>query len=161
VLADTSRVRQVLYPVLVGREEQTSHLQTALAAAQTGRGGTVLVTGEGRIGRSRLIREIAHTARGRDFVVRPGGQWAVSRRRSGFREMAAVLASRIPGAQYASSPAPAPGWIQARLGGSSQPPDRSEVTVGFTGTLIIGVVSRPDRLRHLAPSTIWGRPGPS
>ena len=72
VLADTGRVRQVLCPVLVGRDEETARLRAALAAAQAGRGGTVLVTGEAGIGKSRLIREIAHAARGRDFVVLAG-----------------------------------------------------------------------------------------
>lgn len=56
---------------------------------------------------------------------------------------------------------PLPGWTQARLGRFSQPPERSEVTVGFTGTLIIGIVSRPARLGHLAPSTISWSPRPS
>ena len=58
--------------MLVGREEETAHLQAALAAAQAGRSGIVLVTGEAGIGKSRLIREIAHTARRCDFVVLAG-----------------------------------------------------------------------------------------
>ncbi len=58
--------------MLVGRDEETAHLRAALAAAQAGRGGTVLVTGEAGIGKSRLIRETVHTARGRDFVVLAG-----------------------------------------------------------------------------------------
>jgi len=72
VLADTGRVRQVLCPVLVGREEETALLRAALTAAQAGRGGTVLMTGEAGIGKSRLIRETAHAARGRDVVVLAG-----------------------------------------------------------------------------------------
>jgi hypothetical protein len=56
---------------------------------------------------------------------------------------------------------PLPGCTQARLGCLSQPPEHSEVTVGFTGTLIIAVISRPARLGHLAPSTISRPPRPS
>jgi predicted ATPase len=52
-------VRQVLCPVLVGRDEETGHLQAALAAAEAGHGRTVLLTGEAGIGKSRLVREIA------------------------------------------------------------------------------------------------------
>ena len=55
-------MRQVLCPVLVGRDEETGHLQAALAAAQAGHGGTVLLTGEAGIGKSRLVRELARAA---------------------------------------------------------------------------------------------------
>ncbi len=65
-------MRQVLCPVLVGRDAETARLQAALSAAGAGRGGTVLVTGEAGIGKSRLIRETAHAARGRDLVVMAG-----------------------------------------------------------------------------------------
>jgi len=65
-------VRQVLCPVLVGRGEETAHLQAALAAAQAGHGGTVLVTGEAGIGKSRMIQETARTAGERGVVVLAG-----------------------------------------------------------------------------------------
>jgi DNA-binding CsgD family transcriptional regulator len=65
-------VRQVLCPVLVGRGEETARLQAALAAAQGGRGGTVLVTGEAGIGKSRLIQETARAASGQGVVVLAG-----------------------------------------------------------------------------------------
>ena len=75
VVSDTGRVRQVLCPVLVGRDEEIRHLQAALAAAEAGRGGTVLITGEAGIGKSRLVRETARAAaaRGLRGADRPGG----------------------------------------------------------------------------------------
>ena len=65
-------MRQVLCPVLVGRDKETSHLQAALAAAGAGHGGTVFLTGEAGIGKSRLVRELARAAGARRFAVLTG-----------------------------------------------------------------------------------------
>ena len=65
-------MRQVLCPVLVGRDDETGHLQAALAAAAAGHGGTVLLTGEAGIGKSRLVRELARAAGARQFAVLTG-----------------------------------------------------------------------------------------
>jgi DNA-binding CsgD family transcriptional regulator len=55
-------VPQVLCPVLVGRDEEARRLRAALAAAGLSRGGTVFLTGEAGIGKSRLVRETVRTA---------------------------------------------------------------------------------------------------
>jgi DNA-binding CsgD family transcriptional regulator len=65
-------MRQVLCPVLVGRDDEARHLQSALVEAGQGRGGAVLITGEAGIGKSRLVREISRTASARGYLVLTG-----------------------------------------------------------------------------------------
>jgi AAA ATPase domain len=48
--------------VLVGRDAERHRLHAALTAAQASRGGTVFLTGEAGIGKSRLVRELARMA---------------------------------------------------------------------------------------------------
>jgi hypothetical protein len=65
-------MRQVLCPVLVGRDEEVRYLKAALAAAAAGHGGTIFLAGEAGIGKSRLVRETAQAARARGFAVLAG-----------------------------------------------------------------------------------------
>jgi DNA-binding CsgD family transcriptional regulator len=82
----------VLCPVLVGRQEEASRLQAALAAAGSGQGGLVLVTGEAGVGKSRLVRETARLAGLRGFVVLAGRSVA-GEVRAPFRPFAEALAA--------------------------------------------------------------------
>jgi AAA ATPase domain len=85
-------VPQVLCPVLVGRDEETRALLTALAAAEAGHGGTVFLAGEPGIGKSRLVREAVRAAGERGLIVlaaagplghHPGHHGGVLRLRAG------------------------------------------------------------------------------
>lgn len=52
----------MLCPVLVGRDEEARHIEAALTGAGAGIGGTVLLTGEAGVGKSRLVREAVRVA---------------------------------------------------------------------------------------------------
>jgi predicted ATPase len=56
-------VRQVLCPVLVGRDGELAELDAALQAARIGHGRVVVLTGEAGIGKSRLAQALAARAR--------------------------------------------------------------------------------------------------
>ena len=65
-------MRQVLCPVLVGREEEVQVLLAALDQAGDGHGGTFLVVGEAGVGKSRLVREVSRAAGSRGLPVLTG-----------------------------------------------------------------------------------------
>jgi len=65
----TGVVGEVLCPVLVGRRAEIQALESALAGVLAGRGGCAVITGEAGIGKSRLIRELARMAAGRQVPV--------------------------------------------------------------------------------------------
>jgi DNA-binding CsgD family transcriptional regulator len=68
-MRQTGVVGEVLCPVLVGRRAEIQALESALAGALAGRGGCAVITGEAGIGKSRLIRELARMAAGRQVPV--------------------------------------------------------------------------------------------
>jgi len=65
-------MRQVLCPVLVGREEEVQVLLDGLDRAAAGHGGTFGVVGEAGVGKSRLVREVSRHARSSGFSVLTG-----------------------------------------------------------------------------------------
>jgi predicted ATPase len=68
-MRQTGVVGEVLCPVLVGRRAEIQALESALAGALAGQGGCVVITGEAGIGKSRLMRELARMAAGRQVLV--------------------------------------------------------------------------------------------
>ncbi len=100
---DTGHVRQVLCPVLVGRDEETGQLQAALVAAGAGRGSTVFLTGEAGIGKSRLVRELARAAGARDLTVLTGRAVATGVP-TPFRPFAEALVSAVRAGSLPASP---------------------------------------------------------
>ena len=68
-MRQTGIVAEVLCPVLVGRRAEIQALESALAGALAGQGGCAVITGEAGIGKSRLIRELARMAAGRQVPV--------------------------------------------------------------------------------------------
>ena len=85
-------MRQVLCPVLVGRDEEVRHLDAALGAAAAGRGAAVLITGEAGVGKSRLVRETARKAQALGIAVLTGRAVATDVP-TAFRPFAEALAS--------------------------------------------------------------------
>jgi DNA-binding CsgD family transcriptional regulator len=141
-------VRQVLCPVLVGRDKETGHLQAALAAAGAGHGGTVFLTGEAGIGKSRLVRELARAAAARRFAVLTGRAVAggVPTPFRPFAEalVAAGRAGRLPASADLDPFRPAlgrlvPEWRRPRMGAA----DESLVYLGEAVLRLLRVLS-PD-----------------
>src|SRR5581483_8743676 len=86
-------VHDVLCPELIGRGPERETLVAALDAARAGRGGTTVLLGEAGIGKSRLEREAAGTARGYGMAVFTGR--AVDGAMTAFRPFAEALQSAL------------------------------------------------------------------
>jgi ATP/maltotriose-dependent transcriptional regulator MalT len=71
MLADVET--RVSSPVLIGRSDQLSSLNAALAGAARGRPSAVMVGGEAGVGKTRLVREFAERSRGTGARVLTGG----------------------------------------------------------------------------------------
>ena len=138
---------QVLCPVLVGRDEEARRLRAALAAAGTGRGSTVFLTGEAGIGKSRLVREVARTA-GESGLTVLAGRAVAGGAPTPFRPFAEALTSagragRLPASEELGPFRP----VLGRLIPEWRPPQPvpGEETPVFLGEAVLRL------LRVLAP----------
>jgi predicted ATPase len=64
-------------PPLIGRSDELARIESALAAAEGGRGHTLLLVGEGGVGKTRLARAAAEAASRRGFAVAEGRAYSV------------------------------------------------------------------------------------
>ncbi len=74
-----SPARSVICPVLIGREDALDTARAVLSRARSGGGGVLLISGEAGIGKSRLLREAAETARAHGFIVLQGACFETDR----------------------------------------------------------------------------------
>jgi len=56
-------------PRLVGRDREVAHVRRWLAAAETGRGGVLVLHGDAGLGKTRMVQEIARAAQARGMVL--------------------------------------------------------------------------------------------
>ncbi len=64
---------EIVSPRFIGRAEELRRLGDALAAATRGRGGALIIGGEGGVGKSRLVAEFLAHARSEGALVLTGG----------------------------------------------------------------------------------------
>ncbi|HYO41830.1 MAG TPA: AAA family ATPase [Candidatus Limnocylindrales bacterium] len=64
---------RVSSPVLIGRTDELSRLESSLASSLEGRGGAILVAGEAGVGKTRLLAELMAIAEARGATVLVGG----------------------------------------------------------------------------------------
>ena len=83
-------MRQILCPVVVGRDEELGLLEEALGEARDGRGQLVLIQGEAGVGKSRLTLQLESVARSaRMHILR--GRAVASSSPVPFRPLAEAL----------------------------------------------------------------------
>jgi len=100
-----------LCPVLIGREAELGQLRSALAAASSGTGGVVFVTGEAGIGKSRLAAALAAPAVAGAAVVLTG-RAVPSAGGVPYRPLTEALLQGLRGRPFPDDPGMAP-WLPA------------------------------------------------
>jgi hypothetical protein len=137
--------------VLVGRDEEARRLRAALAEAEAGRGGTLLLAGEAGIGKSRLARECASMAGARGCAVLTGRAVAGGVP-TPFRPFAEALASALrPGGLPASAELdpfrPALGRLVPQWQTGRDAADNGSLV--FVGEAVLGDALSGDRIGYL------------
>src|SRR4051812_34800068 len=62
---------------LIGRSDELARIESAIVAAEGGRSHTVLLAGEGGVGKTRLARAAADAAAKRGFAIAEGRAYSV------------------------------------------------------------------------------------
>jgi DNA-binding CsgD family transcriptional regulator len=65
------------HPPLIGRSDELARIESAIVAAEGGRSHTLLLVGEGGVGKTRLARAAADAAERRGFAVAEGRAYSV------------------------------------------------------------------------------------
>ena len=151
----------VLCPELIGRDSEIRTLSAALRAAQGGRGGLAVLTGEPGIGKSRLVREVAAAAsqRGAVAVV---GRATPSGASTAYRPLTEAVAQSVRNRAFPADDELAP-WLPA-LGAivpsiaTVSPADVSAAARGEAMILLLRRLAGPAGLLVVLEDLHWADP---
>jgi DNA-binding CsgD family transcriptional regulator/tetratricopeptide (TPR) repeat protein len=157
----TGRVPEALCPVVVGRDAETSVLQSALAAVRGGAGGLVFVTGEPGIGKSRLAREVADQARAHGMTVIAGRAVPASAS-TPYRPLTEALLQALRNRGLPADPDLAP-WLPALrsiipAGSGDSQGDHSPAVRGEAVLRLLRRLAQPGSLVILLEDLHWADP---
>jgi DNA-binding CsgD family transcriptional regulator len=151
-MAHTGLVREVICAHLVGRGAELAAVESRRTAARRGAGGILFVTGEAGIGKSRLVREVAVTAR-RDGALLTGravsGGTPFRPLSAGDADLGYFPAWQHVGRLLVAEAARRDGWGK---------PDRwlDEARANLTRYGLTALARRADRLRSLDEAGLAG-----
>ncbi len=157
---------QVLCPVVIGRDAELEAVDAALAAAMTGHGGCVVITGEPGIGKSRLVLETAGRAASRGIRVVTGRavpQSATAAYRPLTDALVQLLRDRaVPGDTTMEPWLPALGALLPGMAGLAPASGTAsgEVSPGIRGEALIQLLRRlaPEGLVIVLEDLHWADP---